>query len=451
MQSRRLIPVDTSVRRDLRMQTIRRPGTERSAADPRCAPTPVKHGHHQQTGQGGLSPGRLGTYHPVMIVIRRRSAAGRILVALLVVASVALLAAAAVAAVWWFRPNAANVSADLAIQSREPVASRDRNWNPSLAIHNNQLFLAYATTGDGGTRRSPALAIETSDDGERWRRVAVLSPAPRWSGQIRLASAGGQLVIYSISAADDSEPAGNAGAQTVSVSSDGVHWREAEVSPAGLKILQSPVTSGQHEWYAAATSGGSLMLARSTDGIEWAMVSDIAAGLVERTGAVVSAAVTTLPGGRLLALVTCEVETGTSETFIAVSRAPFREWGEWQVTDVDLSEPALVSTESQVYALDHTTVPTGFIDDIAGLATGGRAILYEVDESSVSYLSDFPASGEVSRLSLASDAGFVFSAYQSGRIDRDPPPFMARAVRPRIVVTSVPMGNLLMRSLAGDR
>jgi hypothetical protein len=209
---------------------------------------------------------------------------------------------------------------------------------------------------------------------------------------------------------------------------NGREWTDFQ-SVAGLDgwLFWRPKTRDGITFYNAAYwwEHGKSVLLKSTDGIQWDIVSTIHEG-----GRNDETEIEFLPDGRLLA--TARLEYGEGEavfgnpkgsTLITVSDPPYITWTERVESLVTrLDGPYLFTYHGRVFALGRfqpNPGQEGLLTDQGSILASKRTSIFEVRETGLAYLTDLPSAGDTSYVGLVIDGDMAYATYYTSPINRD--------------------------------
>jgi hypothetical protein len=323
---------------------------------------------------------------------------------------------------WVLRPNRAQMSPALDLESWDVVDDGEHNSNTDLIYWNDAFHLIHASSPFHFASKDSRLHLLRSEDGRTWEEVARFDAAGQDIRDPKFAAIGDRLLLYALKNTDwTAEPY-----QTVyAESSDAVNWSAfRELEPQGW-LFWRPKTADGVTWYVPVYwyEHGRSALLRSTDGINWIMHAPIYQG--DRND---ETDIEFLPDGRMIATARLEVSDSLvgdpqGSTLITVSEPPFDTWQPVTKSQVArLDGPSLFSYNRRVYAVGrYQPRVAGPFDWQGSIFSRKRTALYLVEEDRLVYLSDLPSSGDTSYSGVVQLGDELYVSYYTNDIDRDFP------------------------------
>lgn len=342
------------------------------------------------------------------------------------------------------RPNRAEVSATLEMESWDVVANGEHNSNTDMIFWRDQFWLVHAASPYHlGTPKS-RLVIRRSSDTRSWETVATLRVPGKDIRDPKFAPIGGRLFLYALpNSGVMATPEGT----VVSISEDGTTWSEFQsVGPKGWLFWRPKSVDGR-AWYVSAYwwDHGESILLRSLDGLEWEQVSTIYQGEGND-----ETAIEFLPDGRLLATARLEVTPDTltgnndASTLLAVAKPPFERWTYQKSQVTRLDGPVLFSHAGRVFAVArHQPGHRGPLTQLGGMWSRKRTALYEVTALRLTHLSDLPSAGDTTYAGVVLRDGVAYIDYYTSAIDRDYPWFLGMFLPTDIRMARVSLDSLV--------
>ncbi len=343
-----------------------------------------------------------------------------------IVLGVLLLSFVLLVGYWYFRPNQAQVDPKIVRASWDVANDGMHNSNTDMIEWNGQYYLAYVSSPYHFGNDASVLHVKrSSDHGKTWTEVDEFNPSNEDIRDPKFAVIGDRLFLYALkNTSFVAEPY----LSVYSYTEDGSRWKDFATVP-GLDgwLFWRPKTADGKTFYNAAYwwEHGKSTLLKSSDGIQWDVVSTIHSG--DRND---ETEIQFLPDGRLLA--TARLEHGEGEgifghpagsTLITTSEPPYTAWKpgiESLVTRLD--GPYLFTYHDRAYALGRfqpNPGKAGPLTDQGSILSRKRTSRFEVRENGLAYLTDLPSDGDTSYVGLAVDGDTAYASYYTSPIDHD--------------------------------
>jgi len=331
-------------------------------------------------------------------------------------------------AYWYFRPNRAQVNKDIVTETWPIADNNMHNSNTDMIEWNGETYIAYVTSPYHFSSEASTLHIKHSPDhGRTWVEDSSFNPDKNDIRDPKFAVIGKRLFLYAL----DNNSFNPEPYQTVySYTEDGKDWSPLKVVP-GVDgwLFWRPKTQDGKTFYNSAYwfEHGRAALLKSTDGINWEVVSIINEG--ERND---ETEIIFLPDNRLLATARLEYDESWLEgtlgdkrgsTLITVSTPPYTKWTELAQSKVTrLDGPYLFPYNGRVYAIGRYQPDLGrsgpLTDEGSALAKK-RTALFEVREDGLAYLTDLPSDGDTSYVGLVQDSDTAYASYYTSPLNHD--------------------------------
>ncbi len=350
----------------------------------------------------------------------------KILKTVSIVLGLLVLALALLVGYWYVRPNRAQVDPTVVLKTWDIANDGMHNSNTDMIQWQGQFFIAYVSSPFHFGNDASVLHVKRSgDQGSTWQEVEAFNPADEDIRDPKFAVIGDRLFLYALkNTSFVAEPY----LSIYSYTENGDHWQDFQTVP-GVDgwLFWRPKTQNGTTFYNAAYwwEHGKSVLLKSTDGINWEIISTIHEG-----GRNDETEIEFLTDGRLLA--TARLEYGEGEvvfgdpkgsTLITVSEPPYTAWTprlESLVTRLD--GPYLFSYNDRVYAVGRFQPNPGNdgpLTDQGSIMASKRTSLFEVRESGLAYLTDLPSDGDTSYVGLVVDGDTAYASYYTSPIDHD--------------------------------
>lgn len=368
-------------------------------------------------------------------------------VALSIVASATALTV--LIAYWMLRPNRSRVDPSLDLTTWDAVSDGLHNSNTDMIFWRDHFYLVHAASPFHLGSKRCRLVVRRSRDARTWETIATLNIPGEDIRDPKFAAIGGRLFLYALP---------NHGLRAMpygtvyATSDDGVHWSAFEKIDHPGWLFWRPKTNDGVDWYVGAYwhRHGKSILLKSTDGIDWSVVSEIYRGEGND-----ETDIEFLPDGRLLATARLEVTPDNpwgnpnASTLIATASPPYTEWryAKSQVTRLD--GPALFRHDGRIFAVArYQPGPRGRYTKLGSVYSRKRTSLFLVEENRLVYLSDLPSAGDTSYAGIVLRDGYLYASYYTSNIGRDYPWIVGMLVRSDIRMARVGLESLV-RSARG--
>jgi hypothetical protein len=331
-------------------------------------------------------------------------------------------------AYWYFRPNRAQVNTDIVLETWAITDNDLHNSNTDMIEWNGAWYLSYVSSPWHFGNDDSVLHVKRSfDKGKTWEEVTSFNPPDEDIRDPKFAIIGDKLFLYALKNTDFlAEPY----LSIYSTSQNGADWSDFESVP-GLDgwLFWRPKTQDGKTFYNAAYwwEHGKSVLLKSTDGVNWEIISTIHEG-----GRNDETEIEFLPDGRLLA--TARLEYGEGEvifgdvkgsTLITISEAPYTNWLEGvQSLVTRLDGPYLFTYNDRIYAAARIQPDLGRSGPLTSQGSAiarKRTALFEVRENGLAYLTDFPSNGDTSYVGLVMEGDAAHLTYYTSPLSHDFP------------------------------
>ena len=339
-----------------------------------------------------------------------------------------LLGVGGLLAYWYLRPNHAHVNTDVVLESWAITDADRHNSNTDMIQWNGETYIAYVSSPYHFSSETSTLHIKHSSDlGYTWVEDSAFNPEGNDIRDPKFAVIGDRLFLYALdNNAFNPEPY-----QTVySYSENGKDWSPLEIVP-GVDgwLFWRPKTQDGVTFYNSAYwyHHDKSVLLKSTDGINWEIVSTINEG--ERND---ETEIIFLPDGRMLATARLEYDDSWLEgalgdvrgsTLITVSEPPYITWTELTQSLVTrLDGPYLFLYNDRVFAVGRYQADLGKSGPLTPQGSAlarKRTALYEVRENGLAYLTDLPSDGDTSYVGLVMDGDYAYASYYTSPLNHD--------------------------------
>jgi hypothetical protein len=352
-------------------------------------------------------------------------------------------------AYWFLRPNSAQVNAGLGVEAWDVVAEGRHNSNTHLIEWNGEFWLVHANSPYHFASTDCRLIVWRSADAKQWEKVTEFNVPGEDIRDPKMAVIGGRLFLYVLKDVEfTAEPYTTAYTSTA----DGETWDDLkQVEGQDGWLFWIPRTRDGMTWYAAAYwhEHGKAALMRTTDGVNWTLVSLIHPGIPGSNDRCDETDFEFLPDGRMIATSRIEVSDSylgdaRAHTEINVSSPPY---GQWTVLGDDYSTrldgPALFDCNGLTFAVGRRNPEKpGFFTNFGSILAKKRTALYVVTEKGLVYLSDLPSAGDTSYEGVILKDGYAWISYYTSDANRDYPWILGMVSASDIRMAKVPLDKL---------
>ncbi len=328
---------------------------------------------------------------------------------------------------WYLRPNRAQVNPDVVVETWAITDDNAHNSNTDMILWNDVFYLSYVSSPyHFGNDESMMHIFRSFDQGRTWQEVSTYNPPGEDIRDPKFALIDNKLFLYALkNTSFIAEPY----VSVYATSEDGVNWTDFETVPdLDGWLFWRPKTRDGKIFYNAAYwyEHGESILIKSTDGINWEIVSTIYRG-----GRNDETEIEFLPDGRMLATARLEYGEATDaifgdvrgSTLIAVAEPPYDEWSESvQSLVTRLDGPYLFTYHDRIYAAGRYQPDLGKSGPLTAQGSAlarKRTALYEVREGGLAYLTDFPSNGDTSYVGLVMDGDVAYMTYYTSPLAHD--------------------------------
>ena len=332
---------------------------------------------------------------------------------------------------WYLRPNQAHVDKAVVVDSWDIANDKNHNSNTDMIQWKDQFYIAYVSSPYHFASNQSILHIKLSNDmGHSWTEVHAFNANGQDIRDPKFAIIGNRLFLYALK--NDTflaEPY----LTMYSYTEDGSTWQELQkVANVDGWLFWRPKTQDGITFYDAAYwhEHGKSILLKSTDGINWEIVSNIHEGQHND-----ETEIEFLPDGRLLATARLEYDSfgdgmfghPLGATLITVSAPPFTTWTDLLQSRVTRLDGLNLFTYNQrIYAVGRYQADlgkSGPLTDQGSALAKKRTSLFEVKykdgQIGLSYLTDLPSDGDTSYEGLVISGDTAYISYYTSPIIHD--------------------------------
>jgi hypothetical protein len=329
---------------------------------------------------------------------------------------------------WYLRPNRAQVDSRVVVNGWDIVKDSMHNSNTDLIQWQGDFYLAYVSSPfHFGSSKSVMHIQRSGDQGRSWNDMTTFSAG---SGEDirdpKLAVIGNRLFLYALkNVSFVAEPY----LTVYAYSDDGDTWTQFE-TVQGLDgwLFWRPKTQDGITFYNSAYwyQHGKSILLKSSDGINWEIISYIHEGDHND-----ETEIEFLPDGRLLATARLEYNSfgdgmfghPLGATLITISEPPYTSWTDLLQSRVTrLDGPYLFTYHERVYAVARyqpNLGHSGLLTDQGSILARKRTSLFEVRQDGLAYLTDLPSAGDTSYNGVVIIGDRAYISYYTSPIEHD--------------------------------
>ncbi len=338
---------------------------------------------------------------------------------------------------WLLRPNASITNQVLKIDPVPVVSDGMHNAFTDMIKWKGDYYLIFARSPSHLFSDESRLVLMQSSNMISWEEIHSFSIPGQDIRDPKFAIFDDRLFMYVMKNLDfTAEPYGSA----YTFSEDGKNWRDLkDISQKGW-LFWRPKTRDGKTWYMPAywSDHGKSMLLKSTNGIDWEVVSVIYEG--DRND---ETAITFMPDGSIICTARLEGSDSwfgdpSASTLIATAKYPYKKWttAKSQVTRLD--GPFLFTYRERAYAVgrQHVGCP-GFLNDIGSILGRKRTALYLVTNEKLVHLSDLPSAGDTSYASGIMEGDTLGLVYYTSNPRYDYPWILGMLKRSDLLYTTI--------------
>ena len=328
---------------------------------------------------------------------------------------------------WYLRPNQAHVDKSVVVDSWDIANDKNHNSNTDMIQWKDRFYIAYVSSPFHFASNKSVLHIQVSNDlGHTWSDVTQFNANGQDIRDPKFAIIGNRLFLYALK--NDTflaEPY----LTMYSYTTDGAAWQELKQVPnVDGWLFWRPKTQDRVTYYDAAYwhEHGKSVLLKSTDGINWEIVSSIHQGQHND-----ETDIAFLPDGRLLATARLEYDSfgdgmfghPLGATLITVSAPPFTTWTDLLQSRVTrLDGPNLFNYDGRIFAVGRyqaNLYHSGPLTDQGSVLARKRTSLFEVRQAGLAYLTDLPSDGDTSYEGVIVTGDKAYISYYTSPINHD--------------------------------
>jgi hypothetical protein len=327
-------------------------------------------------------------------------------------------------AYWYFRSNRSQVNGSIVVDTWDIANDGMHNSNTDMIAWQNKFYIAYVSSPFHFASEKSVLHVKvSSDQGKTFAQVFSFNPPGEDIRDPKFAVIGNRLFLYALkNTSFIAEPYVTVYAYT----ENGETWTNFEAVP-GLDgwLFWRPKTQDGVTFYNAAYwyQHTKSVLLKSTDGINWGIVSTIHEGDHND-----ETEIQFLPDGRLIATARLEY-SGFADgafgdmrgaTLLTVSSSPFTEWTDLLQSRVTrLDGPYLFTYHDRVYAVGRFQPGLDLLTPQGSILARKRTSLFEVRSDGLAYLTDLPSAGDTSYSGVVVVGDWAYISYYTSPIDHD--------------------------------
>ncbi len=340
------------------------------------------------------------------------------------------------------RPSTAFIDPRLEIETWDAVSDGTHNSNTDLIHLNDSFYLAHQTSPYHLGSRQSKLVVRKSRDARSWEKVSEIKARRGELRDPKFAFIGGRLFLYAL---PNKKLTAEPYTTVYTFSEDAEAWEPlTEAEPEGW-LFWRPKSLDGATWYVPAywSEHGKSILLKSTDGIDWSVVSTIYEG--ERND---ETAIEFLPDARIIATSRLEGSsrlTGDPNgcTLIATASPPYVDWSYVRSRITRLDGPCLFSHDGQVFAVGrYQPRPAPPFRYQGSIFSKKRTSLFSLTEDSLTYLTDLPSAGDTSYAGVALLQDEAYISYYTSPTRRDAPWITGMLTQSDIKMAKVSLASL---------
>ncbi len=328
---------------------------------------------------------------------------------------------------WYLRPNRAHVNPSVVVQSWDIANDKNHNSNTDMIQWQGQFYIAYVSSPFHFASNKSVLHIKVSSDlGHTWTEVKAFNANGQDIRDPKFAIIGNRLFLYALK---NDEFLAEPYLTMYSYTTDGTTWPDIQTLPNVQGwLFWRPKTQDGITFYDAAYwhEHGKSILLKSSDGINWQIVSYIHQGQHND-----ETEIEFLPDGRLLATARLEYDSfgdgmfghPLGATLITVSSPPYTTWTDLLQSKVTrLDGPNLFTYNNRIYAVGRYQADLGHsgpLTDQGSVLARKRTSLFEVRTDGLAYLTDLPSDGDTSYEGVIIVGDKAYISYYTSPINHD--------------------------------
>jgi hypothetical protein len=328
---------------------------------------------------------------------------------------------------WYLRPNQAHVDKSIVVDGWNIANDQNHNSNTDMIQWQDQFYIAYVSSPFHFASNKSVLHIKRSADlGHTWTEVSKFNANGQDIRDPKFAIIGNRLFLYALK--NDTflaEPY----LTMYSYTENGTAWQELQkVTNVDGWLFWRPKTLDGITFYDAAYwhEHGKSILLKSTDGINWVIVSYIHQGQHND-----ETEIEFLQDGRMLATARLEYDSfgdgmfghPLGSTLITVSEPPYTTWTDLLQSRVTrLDGPNIFTYNGRIYAVGRYQADLGHsgpLTDQGSALAKKRTSLFEVRLDGLAYLTDLPSDGDTSYEGVIIVGDKAYISYYSSPITHD--------------------------------
>jgi hypothetical protein len=328
---------------------------------------------------------------------------------------------------WYLRPNRAHVNATVVQASWDIANDKNHDSNTDMIQWQGQFYIAYVSSPFHFASNKSVLHIKSSSDqGHTWTEVKAFNANGQDIRDPKFAIIDQRLFLYALK---NDEFLAEPYLTMYSFTTDGTAWQDLQKVPnVDGWLFWRPKTQDGITFYNAAYwhGHGKSILLKSTDGINWDIVSYIHQGQHND-----ETEIEFMTNGDLLATARLEYDSfgdgmfghPDGATLITVSAPPYTTWTDLLQSKVTrLDGPNLFTYDRRIFAVGRYQPDLGHsgpLTDQGSALSRKRTALFEVRSDGLAYLSDLPSDGDTSYEGVILDGDTAYISYYTSPINHD--------------------------------
>lgn len=356
---------------------------------------------------------------------------------------------AAMITYWFLRPYQPRLNPKLSIKHWTIINDGAHNSCTDMTFFKGYYYLAFVSAPSHAGSHHSKVILKRSKDLSNWENTATFALPDEDIRDPKLTPVGNRLFLYVLK---NKSALAQPYITIYSYSTNGTKWSlfknilYKNFSPKGL-LFWRPKTRDQKTWYVPAYKNDNSFAAllKSTDGITWEFVSHIynLPGIDETS-------IEFMKNGDLIGTIRMEVfadsplGNNNSGTIIFHSKPPYQKYNYSKDKMTRLDGPVLFRIQDKVYASGRYQPDRDMIFAVNGSALSKkRTALFLVEPKKLSYLSEFPSTGDTSYPGVVFYKDSVYLSYYTSDLGTDYPWVLGMIKRSDIRMVKISQNKLI--------
>jgi hypothetical protein len=350
---------------------------------------------------------------------------------------------------WLDRPNSASIDPALKPTVETLVSDGNHNFNPDIVEWNGYVYMCYVSSPYHWGNPGSKVIVKHSSDLSTWDTVLEVNGSEWIPGadirDPKLLVIDDHLFLYALI-----NPGGLLADPDVTIFTytlNGTSWTPVRQAYTKDWCFWRPkLDPANTTAYVAAYyyQRGVVDLLSSTDGITWTNQSRILTG-----GDVSEAELTFLPNGQLLCVSRYPIGgldpagNNNGGTMISTSSAPYTNWTSKLDTLVRIDGSVIVNATGRLIAIGRSQPEQDpFLIQSGSIFAKKRTSLFLVNETTLTYLTDLPSSGDTGYAGAIIRGDDLIVAYYTSKSTTDLPWFAGWLFPTDLKLAIIPLSNL---------